>query len=215
MTLENQKKYRDALTMAKAEFSKRSFAKVLELSGATPYDDSSLILPYGGEFYRVWHPAGHVRPWDEDKVMEQEGEVEITDHILILHYLNEVCGVQPTGRWVSYRELPGGNNHYGTFKLEAMDPLAKQWGASPEKFAEVCERLGGKKLALGDIAYGIRVLPKIEVAFILWLADEEFPAQANILYDATASMHLNTEGLEVIGINIVKKMIDMAQEEST
>lgn len=213
MTLESQKKYHDALALAKGEFSKRSFAKVLELSGATPYDDSSLILPYGGDLYWVWHPEGHVCPWEKDKVMDKEDKVEITNHILILQYLNEVCGVQPTGRWVSYRELAGGNNHYGTFKLEAMDPLAKNFGTSPEKFAEICERLGGKKLAMGDIAYAIPALPKIEVAFILWLADEEFPAQANILYDATASMHLNTEGLEVIGINIVEKMIAIAQEE--
>ncbi|HHY26589.1 MAG TPA: DUF3786 domain-containing protein [Desulfitobacterium dehalogenans] len=196
MTKESQKKYRDALEHAKSEFAKCNFAKVLELSGATSYDESSLVLGYGGELYRVWYPEGEITPCED-----------ITDHILILQYLTEVCGVQPTGRWISFRELPGGNNHYGAFKLEAMDPLAKHFGNSPEKFEHICQRLKGKKLAMGDIAYTIEVLPKLELALILWLADDEWPAKANILYDATASMHLNTEGLEVMAINLVEKMI--------
>ncbi|AFM00426.1 hypothetical protein Desde_2042 [Desulfitobacterium dehalogenans ATCC 51507] len=196
MTTESQKKYRDALEHAKSEFAKRSFSKILELSGAASYDESSLVLGYGGELYRVWYPEGEITPCED-----------ITDHILILQYLTEVCGVQPTGRWISFRELPGGNNHYGAFKLEAMDPLAKHFGNSPEKFETICQKLKGKKLAMGDIAYTIEVLPKLELALILWLADDEWPAKANILYDATASMHLNTEGLEVMAINLVEKMV--------
>ncbi|KTE91369.1 uncharacterized protein DUF3786 [Desulfitobacterium sp. LBE] len=196
---ESQKKYRDALEHAKQEFAKRSFAKILELSGAAPYDESSLVLLYGGEHYRVWYPEGEISPCED-----------ITDQILILQYLTEVCGVQPTGRWISFRELPGGNNHYGAFKLEAMDPIAEHFGNSPEKFESICQMLKGKKLAMGDIAYAIEVLPKLELALILWLADDEWPAKANLLYDATASMHLNTEGLEVMAINLVEKMIAKA-----
>lgn len=196
---ESQKKYRDALEHAKQEFAKRSFAKILELSGAVAYDESSLSLLYGGEHYRVWYPEGEISPGED-----------ITDQILILQYLTEVCGVQPTGRWISFRELPGGNNHYGAFKLEAMDPIAEHFGNSPEKFESICRELNGKKLAMGDIAYAIEVLPKLELALILWLADDEWPAKANLLYDATASMHLNTEGLEVMAINLVEKMIAKA-----
>ena len=56
-----------------------------------------------------------------------------------------------------------------------------------------------------------------KLAFILWLADEEGPARANILFDANASMHLNTEGLEVLGINVAERIIDLTvkQEEQT
>lgn len=212
MTQEIAKKFRDALAHSKGEFAKRSFNKILELSGGTPHDQNSLIVFYAGDHYLVRYPEGDVVFWDEEKGKVKEGTVEITTHILILQYLTEVCGVQPTGRWISFRELPGGNNHFGTFKLEAMEPLAQHFGNSPEKFSEICQILKGRKLDMGDLAYAIPALPKLEVALVLWLADEEFPAQANVLYDANASQHLNTEALEVMVINLVEKMVAWAKE---
>lgn len=204
MPKEDQKKYRDTLEHAKQEFAKRSLSKVLELSGAQPHGESGLFINYGGRLYQVQHPEGEITPCESK---EHEDWVEITDRILILQYLTEVCGVQPSGRWVSFRELPSGNNHYAAFKLEAMDPLAKRFGSSSAEFELACLNLGGNKLAMGDLAFSIPVFPRVQLAFILWLADEEFPARVNILFDATASMHLGTESLNVLGNNISEKII--------
>ncbi|MDR3542081.1 MAG: DUF3786 domain-containing protein [Desulfosporosinus sp.] len=210
MSKEDQKKYRDALEHSQREFAKRSLSKVLELSGAEPHGESGLVIRYGGNLYQVQHPGGEITPYESK---EQGGWVEITDRILILQYLTEVCGVPPSGKWISFRELPWGNNHYAAFKLEAMDPLAKRFGSSPAEFELTCQKLGGKKLAMGDQAFAIPVFPRLQLAFILWLADEEWPAQANILFDATASMHLNTEGLEVMGINIAERIIALTDKQ--
>ncbi|NMA68373.1 MAG: DUF3786 domain-containing protein [Desulfitobacterium sp.] len=207
MKNEELKKYRDALAHSQQEFAKRSLEKMIELTGARAYGDSSLIIPYRGEECLVTYPAGDVSHFQPDG--EQE-KLDITDKILILQYLTEVCGVSPQGKWISFRELPAGENHYNTFKLEAMEPLAKRFGKDPEGFAKVCEGVGGKKISMGDIAYSIEALPKLELAFILWLADDEFPAQANILFDAYSSMHLNTEGLEVMAGNTAAKLIAWA-----
>ena len=212
MAKEDQKKYRDALEQAKKEFAKRSLTRVLEVSGAEPYDQSELTIRYGGKLYRVKHPEGEISPCE---INENRARVEITDQILILQYLTEVCGVQPSGKWISFRELPGGNNHYASFKLEAMEPLAKHFGSSPAEFEIACHKLGGRKLTMGDRAFVIPALPRLHLAFILWLADEEGSARANILFDANASMHLNTEALEVLGINVAERIIDLTvnQEE--
>lgn len=207
MAKEDQKKYRDILEHAKLEFAKRSLSKVLELSGAEPHGESGLVIRYEGKLYQVQHPGGKISHCEPDE------HVEITDRILILQYLAEVCGVQSSGKWISFRELPGGNNHYVPFKLEAMEPLAKRFGSSPEEFELACQRLGGTKLTMGDRAFVIPVFPKLQLVFILWLADEEGPAQANILFDATASMHLDTASLHVLGINAVEKIIDWADKK--
>lgn len=155
--------------------------------------------------YQVHHPGGEISPFE---AKEHEGWVEITDRILILQYLTEVCGVPPRGSWISFRELPWGNNHYAAFKLEAMEPLAKRFGSSPAEFELACQKLGGTKLTMGDLAFAIPVFPKLQLAFILRLADDEWPAQVNILFDASASMHLSTEGLNVLGNNIAERIID-------
>lgn len=204
MKNEELKKYRDALAHSQKEFAKRSLAKMMELTGAKPYGDSALVIPYRGEECLITYPEGEVT------LFQPVGDenLDITDKILILQYLTEVCGVSPQGKWISFRELPAGENHYNTFKLEAMEPLAKRFGEDLEGFAKACEKLGGKKISMGDIAYSIEALPKLELAFILWLADDEFPAQANILFDASSSMHLNTEALEVMAGNTAAKLIE-------
>ncbi|EGW40800.1 DUF3786 domain-containing protein [Desulfosporosinus sp. OT] len=210
MAKEELKKYRDALEHAKREFAKRSLSKILDLSGAEPQGESGLVIRYGGALYQVQYPGGDISPCE----LKEHGDgVEITDRILILQYLTEVCGVQPSGKWISFREVPWGNNHYAAFKLEAMEPLAKRFGSSPAEFELACQKLGGKKLAMGDRAFAIPVFPKLQLAFILWLADEEWPARANILFDATASMHLNTEGLEVLGINTAERIISLSDRQ--
>jgi hypothetical protein len=210
MAKEDLKKYRDALEHVQREFAKRSLSKVLELSGAEPHGESGLVIRYGGKLYQVRHPGGEINLCESK---EHGGWVEITDQILILQYLTEVCGVLPSGKWISFRELPWGDNHYASFKLEAMEPLAKRFGSSPAEFELACQKLGGKKLTMGDRAFAIPALPKLQLAFLLWLADEEWPARANILFDATASMHLNTEGLEVLGINIAERIIALIDQE--
>ena len=207
MAKEDQKKYRDALQHAKHEFAKRSLSTVLELSGAEPHGESSLLIRYGGKLYQVQHPEGEIYDFEST---EPECFIEITDRILILQYLTEVCGVPPNGRWISFRELPWGNNHYAAFQLEALEPLAKRFGSSPVEFELACQKLGGKQLAMGDRAFVIPAFPKIQLAVILWLADEEWPARANILFDGAVSMHLNTEGLNVLGNNMSKRIIDLS-----
>lgn len=207
MDNEDLKKYRDALEHSKQQFAKRSFSKVVELSGAESLGETGLIIRYGGTLYQVQYPEGAITPWE---ATEQAKRIDITDRILILQYLTEVCGVPPSGHWISFRELPWGNNHYAAFKLEAMDPLAKRFGSSPAEFELACQKLGGQKLAMGDQAFVIPSFPKLHLAFILWLADDEWPARSNILFDATASMHLNTEGLNVLGNNMAEKIIAMA-----
>lgn len=226
MAKEDLKKYRDALEHTRREFSKKDLSRVIELSGAKPYGQSGLIIPYIGELCLVTYPEGEVCIYKADEGLdkneikkdnnnhfENNRRLEITDKILILQYLCEVCGVQPNGKWISLRELPSGSNHYASFKTDAMEPLAKRFGSSLELFRKVCRKLGGQELSMGDAGYSIQGFPKLELAFIIWQADDEFPTQANILFDATASLHLNTEALGVLGNSMAERIINMANSD--
>ena len=46
-------------------------------------------------------------------------------------------------------------------------------------------RLGALPLETGNAAYCFYPLPYAPVQLILWEGDDEFPAEANILFDAT------------------------------
>jgi hypothetical protein len=52
---------------------------------------------------------------------------------------------------------------------------------------------------LKRVPFAFRLLPRVWLAVVLHLADDEFPANANILFDATVSHYLPTEDLAVLG----------------
>ena len=58
--------------------------------------------------------------------------------------------------------------------------------------------MGGAKKNFGDASAEIPTLKGISLTCILW-GKEEFPASANILYDASARSYLAIEDLAVLG----------------
>jgi hypothetical protein len=53
-------------------------------------------------------------------------------------------------------------------------------------------------------------LPKVPVTLILWRADDEFPARADLLFDATARHHLPTDVLWAVAMLAVQLMQEAA-----
>jgi len=50
--------------------------------------------------------------------------------------------------------------------------------------------LGGTPAAYADAAVILFPLPKVPTTVLLWTQDDEFPARADLLFDATCSAHL-------------------------
>jgi hypothetical protein len=71
--------------------------------------------------------------------------------------------------------------------------------------------LRGESLSFGDASFLFRTLPRLWMAVVLYLADDEFPANANVLFDATASHYLPTEDLAVLGGLLAGRLIRVAR----
>ena len=61
-----------------------------------------------------------------------------------------------------------------------------------------CEALGGRPLPQGDAGYELSVFPFFNIAVLFWDADEEFAAQANMLFDSHITDFLHEEN--VVGV---------------
>jgi hypothetical protein len=70
--------------------------------------------------------------------------------------------------------------------------------------------LKGESLSFGDASFLFRMLPRLWLAVVLYLADDEFPANANVLFDAAASHYLPTEDLAVLGGLLAGRLIRVA-----
>ncbi|MGE5533818.1 MAG: DUF3786 domain-containing protein [Bacillota bacterium] len=116
---------------------------------------------------------------------------------LLCHY-SLATPISPTGKLVKYKDIPGGHAFEDAFVKRAIEPVAEVFGQKPHKLVESAKLLCGTKLNLGDASVEIPALKGIPLTYILW-GKEEFPASANILFDATASCYLPTEDLAVLG----------------
>jgi hypothetical protein len=131
---------------------------------------------------------------------------------LVLTYLQTADGVSPANRWISYRDLPDGNFYHQAFQGYAADRLIRRWGSDIGSFIAACNTLGGNQLDLGDAGFAFPVLPRISIAAVYWLGDEEFPSQASVLFDANAPHYMITDGLAILGSKLVGEIL--ATEES-
>ncbi len=126
---------------------------------------------------------------------------------LILSYLQTANGAPLADRWISYRELPNGGFYHQAFQGYAPNRLSKRWGLDVDGFAAACSALGGMRLDLGDAGFMLRVLPRVHMAAIYWLGDEDFASRASILFDANAHYYMVTDGLAILGNQLVSKIL--------
>jgi hypothetical protein len=112
--------------------------------------------------------------------------------LVILHYLLEAQSEGIAGKWVSEQEIPGGSFFFHGVHAFHTKPLEELFGHRPALFASAAERLGGMRVAGGDLAYRFWALPRVPLTFILWKGDEEFPAAVHVRFDASIPHHFHT-----------------------
>lgn len=157
---------------------------------------------------RFWGTDYVVR-YPEISVEEAEtgAEPPIAVKILILHYLINADGIRLADSWIAFRELPDGRVYDAAFRRRANLRLAQTFGSDLDGFVAAAEALGGERLTYGDAAFLFPMFPRLRLAAVLYLADEEFSASANVLFDAAASHYLPTEDLAVLGGMLAGRLI--------
>jgi len=134
---------------------------------------------------------------------------------LLLTYLVTADGTWPTSGWVTYRDLPDGMFYAQAFRGYAEARLVRELGTGGvAAFRRGMEQLGGQPEPIGsgtgNAAYAVQVLPRIRLAAVYWLGDEDFPSQASVLFQESAPHYLSTDGLAVLGSHLVNRILEGA-----
>lgn len=127
--------------------------------------------------------------WTGDRMVDPVAAVPV------LHYLLQASGAPPTGDFRPYRDLWGAKTQSGPFIARPEAQLAAAYGADPAALLTRARTLGAevKEESSGDARIELAFLPKIPMALLLYTADEDFSAEAKILFDAVISEYLPTE----------------------
>ena len=70
--------------------------------------------------------------------------------------------------------------------------------------------LDGTPLEMGDAAFAFDVMPRVSLAVVWWAGDDEFPANATVLFDSASSRYLPTDGLAIVGRMLCRKLAKLA-----
>lgn len=149
-----------------------------------------------------------------------EGELIVNglgyfSHLAILHYLIGAQNVAPAGRLIRPADLKtsGGLYEAGSHVLP-LDALAARYGDDADVFLRQGFRFNGARRTYGDAALELLPFPRLPVTLILWRGDDEFPARADLLFDATGDRHVPPDVLWSVAMLCVKIMMPPPRGEA-
>lgn len=195
MDLTKQKNYQQAFDLACLSIKGQNLEEKAKKAGAdyeSGEGSEKIVIRFFSEPYEIRFPEiGFYSP--SKKV------VSLVLRVLFLHYLIRADGSPLTGRWVGYKDVPGGLAYAGVFSRRVTEPLLHRFGRSPQIFKEIGKGLGGESVDVGDASFVLRVLPLIPLQYVFWQGDDEFPPSIHLLFDASVDHYLSLEDIVVLG----------------
>lgn len=182
------------------EIARRAGARYVTL----PSGERCIEMDCLGRPLRITYPAGEVLD------IQRATPARPAHSLLALHYLLHADGQPVAGHWVAFRELPDGFLYAQAFCGRTEPHLAAAFGNDLERFYKASQAIGGKPIAFGDAAFMFQALPRVNLAVVLHLGDDEFPPAVSILFDGAAGHYLATDDLAVLGGMLVGMLLRAA-----
>ncbi|MBA4371051.1 MAG: hypothetical protein C0418_05690, partial [Coriobacteriaceae bacterium] len=127
---------------------------------------------------------------------------------LIVYHMAVADATAPCGEWLSFADLPDGSFYVTAWRGYTPDALVRHFGDRIDDLRTAAVAIGCSEPALpGDLALGFVLMPRMPVAVVYWRSDDEFPARADVLFDATASHQLPTDCCAILTKQLVVALI--------
>ena len=184
--------YKAAIDLALTELEKLAPADVCSRTGCT-YENGAYSIPWFGEKSTITEGS----EWDQ---------------IVKLHYLTSKGASKPSQTLISYREVPSALFYEPKFIARAVRPVVKTFGANAKDLITAAAAIQGTQAPHGDAAVTLTPLPNIQITYILWQGDDEFPPDGNILFDKNSIDWLPAEDLVVLASIASYKLLQIAKK---
>ena len=118
-----------------------------------------------------------------------------------------------SGEWVSTAAL-GGQVHGGSSSLLGWREQAAAMAPLADRLPAVLEAMGGTPMPKGEPGYCLPAFPFLPVYFQYWRADEEFPAQINLYWDANTTHIIHYETVYYLSEVLLRRIAALLARES-
>ena len=178
----------------------QSDAKEIEARTGLRFDREAgrFELVLVGKQYYVNHP-----------VFETGVEAETYEGILLLRYLLEGKFAPASGRMLAFDEMPWGHVYATQFQGRVIGRFARAFGRDPMLLSAAVEGIPGlrfERIGGADSAYRFEFLNGLYLDVLVWMADDEFPASAQMLFSDNFKYAFTAEDMAVVGDVAVSRL---------
>lgn len=149
---------------------------------------------------RLWHFGRQFAVSREDgaiRCLSDDGPVSYNEQMNIytlFHYC--VPGARLTGEWLPFRDLRHASPFASAYHSGIIRPLARAFAGREDLLPDAVKQLGGMRLDLHG--YQLPAFDCIPMRLYFWDGDEDFEAQANLLFDESAVDFIHVESVVTI-----------------
>ena len=199
--------YVAAKKIAVQKLAEQPLTEILQTAGFEKSGENGFEIPFLDRVYEISFPE-----FDFKDLSDEDKEVPLQEQVLILHYLISEDKQTPAGKWIAYREIPGAAFYFSAFVKRAIDPLKKVFGQNKSGLIKASRKVDGKAVEPGDAAFEFKLFPRVSLQVILWEGDDEFPPEANILFDETIGDIFSPEDAAWLAGMLVYRLISLSYQ---
>ena len=170
------------------------------------HDDQASYIVYYNEKYRIDRKNGMITLVDDP---EKRISFNTLMSIYNLFYYSKPQA-KVRGEFVPFRQVKRAAPFDPAFKRMVINLLAETFSGRSGLLEKACLALNGRPIHQGDVGYEIQAFDCVPVTGVFWDGDEEFSAQANILFDADITDFIHEETVCCIGSDLVRRLSEEA-----
>jgi hypothetical protein len=122
-------------------------------------------------------------------------------------------GADPTGNWVSFRELKNGRDRYPLFQKRCEEAMKQVADTYTDLFDDVVHLFSGKQVERqfkSDISVVLHPFPKVPVMICFWQPDEGLGSSLNLFFDDAADKNLEIGSIFSLGAGLTQMFEKLA-----
>jgi len=127
---------------------------------------------------------------------------------VMAYYFHASDGTPLSNRWVSFGDLPGGRFYNQAFQGYTGPEVVKRYGNNLEGLRHAAAGAGGSPLSYGDLGFAFQALPRVPLAIVYHLGDDEFPATCNVLFDGATGHYLPIDVSAILGSMLTRRLVE-------
>lgn len=126
--------------------------------------------------------------------------------LFAVHYLLTAQNIRPANQWISEKDMPGGTTFFRGPHAIPTHLITARTNNRLDTFQELCTVRGGTPLAMADAAFSFTITDRIPVALLYWCGDDEFPAEAKLLFDQTLPSHFALDIVFALAVGVCEEL---------